>query len=343
MKAAILLEPNKFEIKETFTPPCPTKGVLVKVKACGICSSDIKMVTKGHRALVYPRILGHEISGVVAESRSKDFKEGDRVQVAPGLRCGLCVQCREGADNQCKHREILGFTRDGGFAEYVAIPLAGRLFGALTLLSANLSYESATFAEPVACCINAQNRVNIKEGDAVMIVGAGTLGLLHSMTARLRGAETILMIEPDTLRRKIAYDFGADRVFDSADENLCQSVMDETDETGVDVIIFACSQAGLNKKFINMLASGGRISIFSGIPSQLSKLILDSNFIHYKEITITGAYGCSAGQNREAIELISSKNLPVADIITCRVSLDNIYKGFEQTSSKESIKSIVEF
>jgi len=141
MKAAILNQPGKLEIREVRTPDCLSGGVLVKVKACGICSSDAKMVTSGHRALNYPRILGHEIAGIISESRNRQFKPGDRVQVAPGLRCGECLACRRGLDNQCEHREILGFSYDGGFAQYISIPLSGPIIGALTLLPKNVSFE----------------------------------------------------------------------------------------------------------------------------------------------------------------------------------------------------------
>lgn len=123
MKAAILKQPGKLEIKDIPTPDCPAGGVRIKIKACGICSADVKMVTQGHRALNYPRIPGHEIAGVIEQSRTNKFKEGNRIKIAQGLRCGMCSYCLKGMDNLCPNRQILGFTYNGGFAEYFATPL----------------------------------------------------------------------------------------------------------------------------------------------------------------------------------------------------------------------------
>ena len=342
MKAAILQGSNRLEIREKPTPACPPGGVLVRVKACGICTADVNMVTKGHRALVYPRVLGHEIAGIVANSRTKRFEEGDRVHVAPGFKCGKCVQCRMGADNRCENREILGFTRDGGFAHYLPVPLEGNIVGALTLLPENVTYKNATLAEPIACCINAQNGVDTRRDDSVLIIGAGPLGLLHCFVAAHRGANKILVSEINAYRRKAAVKFWADKVFNPQDDDLFQMVMDATNGKGVDVIIFACSQVGLDETFIKMLSPGGRVSVFSGMSPQLSRVQLDLNLIHYGEIIITGAYGCTARQNFEAINLISSGKPLLGKIVTNRVGLDNIKEGLENTNLRKTLKWIVE-
>lgn len=342
MKAAILLDSNRLEIREIPIPACPEGGVLVRVKACGICSSDTNMVKKGHPALICPRIPGHEIAGFITESRSKIYKKGDRVQVAPGLSCGRCIQCRMGADNRCAKREILGFTYDGGFSQYIAVPLKGEIAGALTLLPENVSCESATLAEPLACCINAQDKIGIQKKDTVLIIGAGPLGLLHSIVAKHKGAEKVFIAEINADRRNTSVKFYADKVFDPKNDNLFQAVMDATSGKGVDIIIFACSGTGLDEVSIKMLTPGGRVSVFSGMPPQSSGIQMDSNLIHYNEIIITGAYGCSADQNSEAVRLISSGKFPVKTLITKSVSLDNIKEGLEYTDSKKGMKSIVE-
>jgi L-iditol 2-dehydrogenase len=300
------------------------------------------MIAKGHRALVYPRILGHEMAGVVVESGAREFKAGDRVQVAPGLRCRNCRQCRRGADNQCENREIFGFTTDGGFAEYIPIPLKGPVVGSLSLLPESVSYDVATLGEPIACCMNAQDKLGTKPGDTVLIIGAGPLGLLHSYVARVKGAENILVSEIQISRRKSAMPTWADQTIDPANTDLFQTVMDATNEKGVDTIIFACSQTGMDEKFIKLLAPGGRISVFSGMPPQVAQIQLDLNVIHYNEIKISGAYGCTAYQNTEAIKLIASGQLPLGELITNRVALDNIEKGFEHTQANKALKSILE-
>ncbi len=342
MKAAILEEPGRLEIREIRTPDCPAGGVLVKVNACGICSSDAKMVTKGHRALNYPRILGHEIAGVIEQSRTNAFKEGSRIQIAPGLRCGRCSYCLKGMDNLCPNREILGFTQNGGFAEYIAIPIEDGIVGSLNIIPEEISYNHATLAEPLACCINAQNKINITKNDAVLIIGAGPLGLLHAFAAKQKGVEHILISEPQIHRRKTALHTWADTVIDPGTDNMTEKVMTATHNNGVDALIFACSQLGLNDTFMKLLAPAGRVSIFSGITSQFSQSSIDFNQIHYNEFFISGAYGCTADQNRNAMELISSEHGPAQELITHRVNLDNIHQGIEHTALQKGLKTIVE-
>lgn len=342
MKAAVLKKPKILEIKEVTVPDCPEDGVRIKVMTCGICSSDAKMVTVGHRALIYPRILGHEISGIVDQSRTKRFKEGDRVQVAPGLRCATCFQCRKGSDNQCENREIFGFTRDGGFAEYMTVPVTGPIVGSLSHLPKSMSFAAATLAEPLACCINAQEKIRIKSKDSVLITGGGPLGLLHAFLARHNGAAKVFISEIQPHRRKIANRLWTDKVFDPSHGKLQESVMKATDQKGVDAIIFACSSLGLDENFLKMLAPGGRISCFSGTPSNFSRFQWDVNLFHYYEYTISGAYGCTAENNHKALELISTEKQLEESLITNRVKLDNLDKGIKYVKSNISIKTIVE-
>ncbi|MGB9499727.1 MAG: alcohol dehydrogenase catalytic domain-containing protein [Dissulfuribacterales bacterium] len=342
MKAAILKEPGKLELSKVRTPDCPAGGVRVKINACGICSADAKMVIHGHRALNYPRILGHEIAGVIEQSRTKAFKEGDRIQIAPGLRCGRCSYCLKGMDNLCPNRQILGFTQDGGFAEYIAIPIEGAIVGSLNIIPNAVSYNHATLAEPLACCINARDKINLTKNDTVLIIGAGPLGLLHAFVAKHKGAEHVLISEPQPHRRKTAIHTWAHTVIDPGADNMTEKVMAATHNKGVDVLIFACSQSGLNDMLMKLLAPGGRVSIFSGMPLQFSKYSIDFNEIHYNEFLITGAYGCTARQNSMAMDLISSEPETAQKLITHCVDLDAVHQGIEHTASQKGLKTVVE-
>jgi L-iditol 2-dehydrogenase len=342
MKAAVLTEPGKLTVQNVPAPNCPPEGVLVEVRACGICSADIKMAAKGHRALIYPRILGHEISGKVVETRSRRFNPGDRVQIAPGFRCGRCRECRRGQDNQCKSREILGFTRDGGFAEYIGIPLDGPSIGSLTRLPEYVGFGDATFGEPLACCINAQEKTDTGSGDTVLIVGAGPLGLLHAFVAKTRGAKTVLLSEIDEHRQAHALKSCADLVLDPSEESFFDYVMAATSGKGVDVLVFACSQVSLDDAWTDIMAPCGRVSIFSGTPHPISQCRFDANAIHYKEIRISGAYGCTARQNTEAIRLMASDPWSSEIFNTRRVSLENIEQEIGVKTAHGALKSIVE-
>ena len=341
MLAALLIAPGRLEVKEVPDPVCPQGGVLVEVKACGICTSDVKMAQKGHRALVYPRILGHEVAGVVEESKNEEFKAGDRVQLAPGLRCGNCVACKRKADNQCESRGIFGFTHDGGFAEYVAVPLEGPVMGSLNPLPEGLSFEQAALAEPVACCINAQELAGLLPEDSALIIGGGPMGYLHALLARHKGAERTMVSETNRRRQDVALETES-RVIDTETEDLFQAVMEETQGRGVDLLILACSEVILNQSLLKLLAPRGRVSLFSGVPADVSQVRIDLNFIHYQEIRIVGSYGSTAAQNAEAIRMISSGELSVEGLVTNIVDLDRIWEGLEYTASRKGMKTVVE-
>lgn len=342
MKAAVLAAPGCLQIRERPDPECPPGGVVVAVKACGICSVDARMVAKGHRDLVYPRILGHEIVGTVVASQSLEFKVDDRVQVAPGLRCGTCRECQRGDDNHCLTRGIFGFSRDGGFAEYLPVPLQGDLVGALTKLPENIDFASATLAEPLACCLNAQEKLGIKSGDTVLIIGAGPLGLLQAGAARAAGATSILFSEIDPRRRqRVALPWG-DHIFDPAVADPATVVMELTAGKGADVLLLATSESSLDESFLTLLASGGRVSIFSGLPVGLDRLALDLNLVHYRELVLAGAYGCTARHNAAAIALLAGREMPFAELISHRFSLAETVSGVELMKTKEAFKVIVE-
>ena len=341
MQAAVLLRPGSLEIREVKQPSCPKDGVLIQIKACGVCAADVKMLSAGHPALVYPRILGHEIAGIVAQSRSSLFREGDRVQASPGLSCGVCRYCRSHADNRCPSVQILGFNRDGGFARYLALPLgAGPVRAVLHPLSSNMPFDHAVFAEPLACCINAQNKLDLSSKDTVLILGAGPLGQLHAALAAHQGAAQVLVADMDSRRRMLSESMGIP-VLDALNPLFFEQVRTITGGHGLDVLIFAAG-VGLDDRFLQVMAAGGRVSIFSGMGADHSNAVLDLNRIHYREIIIAGAYGCTARQNAQALEWIASNGAAVERLITRRVSLADVADGFYHVQEKIALKSVVE-
>ncbi|MDY6863860.1 MAG: alcohol dehydrogenase catalytic domain-containing protein, partial [Thermodesulfobacteriota bacterium] len=321
MKATLLKAPGQLKIEEVPVPSCPACGILVKVKACAICTSDMKMAESGHPAVIYPCIPGHEISGVVAESKIKDLKEGDRIQVAPGLKCGKCLACKKGADNKCKHVGIFGFNYNGGFAEFLSVPLKGSLCGSVNIIPEKVTFEEASLTEPLACCINAQELSRVNSGDTVLILGAGPMGCLNAMLAKIKGAQKVFLADTVERRRKLAERTEADWLIDPGQKNVYDLVMQETSGWGIDVVILASSEAGPAEDIIRLLAPRGRICLFSGLVSGKDRTSFDLNLIHYTEASLIGAYGNTAVQNAEAIRLISNRKIDVKWLITKRISL----------------------
>lgn len=344
MKAAILKAPGCLVLEDVATPPCPEGGLLVKIRACSICSTDVKMSHQGHRALAYPRILGHEVAGEVVESRASatGFKIGNRVQIYPGICCGQCPACRRGADNQCQNIGIIGFTYDGGFAQFLAVPPQSVARGGVNLIPNELSFEEATLAEPLASCINGQQQAGVTQDDTVLILGAGPIGLLHAMLARVNGASQVLVAERLPSRLEAPGTAPIDRMIDTGKESLEAVIQEETDGRGVDVILIACSKADVSS-LPGLLSPRGRLCLFSGLPAGGSHLSLDSNLVHYRELSIIGAYGSTAAQNSAALKLIASGKVPAGSLITRRFSLDEIEKAMEHVSQREGLKAVIAY
>jgi len=342
MKAAILKSAGNLALEDTATPPCPPGGLLVRVRACSICSSDARMLREGHRALAYPRILGHEVAGEIIESRTPrgELKTGDRVQLYPGIPCGKCPPCRRGQENHCRELGIIGFSCDGGFAEVVAVPARSLAGGGVNPIPEGLSCEEASLAEPLASCLNGQGLAGVGRGDSVLIVGAGPIGLLHAMLAGVNGAAEIYMAERLPERLEAPGAAPIERMIDAAGEDIKTVIDEETGGRGVDVIIVACSQADASS-LPELLAPRGRLCLFSGLAD--GDISLDANLCHYRELGMVGAYGSTASQNSAAIDLIAEGRVPVGSLITARFPLEGIADAIEYVSRRQGLKAVITF
>jgi L-iditol 2-dehydrogenase len=340
MKTAVLIQPGSLKVRWTKRPTCPQRGLIVKVTCCGICSSDARMVLTGHQGLVYPRVPGHEIAGVVCESRNRAFNIGDRVQIYPGINCGYCAACLRGDTRRCASLKTLGFSEDGGFSEYLPVTDTSVLSGGLNLIPQNITDEEATLTEPLASCINAQEKTRVKRGDTVLIIGGGPLGLLNSFIARKMGAEKVLISERNEKRLALVKEHGrADRVIDAGLERLPKIVSDETGGRGTDVVILASNHSNISN-VLPLLAAGGRLSLFSSLSRESAATWFDVNHLHYRELEVSGAFGSTAAQNAAALKLIG-EGLPVGELVTKRVGLKEIMDGIRYTSDCEGLKAVI--
>lgn len=345
MKAAVLKAPGILELDDLPDPECPKGGALIEVKACAVCGTDVKMLEVGHRDLVYPRVLGHEIVGKVVEiDRNCGIAEGDLVQVWPGIACGRCIHCLRGVDNRCEKIGILGFNRDGGFAELLALPWESIPRGINVVRgreSGSIDPGLMTLTEPLACCMNGQEMARVTRGDVVLILGGGPIGCLHALLAEFYRAEKVIVVERLEQRiRKIKKHTSA--IVMDASESLESIVAEETGVRGVDVILTATPEVRVDGSLIRMLAPGGRMCIFSGPKAENYETPIDQRSIHYRELTVTGAYGCSSRHNRAAEELLASGALNAEWIITLRTALEKIQDAFNHSSKRAGQKSIVE-
>ena len=341
MKAPLLKNTGNLTLSEIATPRCGPNEILIKIEACSICAADLKIVECGHRDLVLPRVPGHEIAGTIVQAGAnvKGYLIGQRVHIAPGIYCGECKYCRADADNMCEQMKILGFHLDGGYAEYMLVPQRGVDGGVISIIPEQLSFEQACLAEPLACCINAVTLGKVAKEDTVVIFGAGPVGCLLIQLCRFMETSNIIVVEKDKGRLSFAGKFNADCYIHDNGKDVFKLIKQKAGDKGVDVLLSACSDETIPAKSIDILAKRGRIVFFSGITKE--NISVNYNNIHYKELSIAGAYGCSFRQNKKALELIAKKVIEVKSLITHRFSLDEMNRAMETAKDKKAMKVII--
>jgi L-iditol 2-dehydrogenase len=343
MKAAVLEEPGKLEIKELPDPRCPPGGAVVKVLASQVCSTDLHMWQRGHPALRCPRILGHEIAGVVAEVAKEvgGVKLGDKVQVYPGISCGSCRFCRQGRENLCPSIKILGFNVDGGFGQYLSLPEKAIKNGCLNLAPHPVSAAEAAMVEPLACCLNGLEKVALKDGETVLVLGAGPMGCLLAMVSKHHGSGRVIVVEKDSGRIGQALLGLEVDLLDPTKVEVVQAVTELTGGVGADVVVTCFREAALAYPLLELSAPGGRILMFSGISGNRGVLPTDLNRVHYRELALVGAYGCTSIQCQRALNLMAD-GLDVAWLISKKVTLHDLEESFSDLAAKKVMKVCVE-
>jgi L-iditol 2-dehydrogenase len=344
MKAAYVIGPMQVELREIPVPDVPNDGILVAVKACGVCGSDLRRWREGADSESDQLIAGHEISGqVVAVGRFvKEYCAGDRLAIAPDVHCGKCYYCERGLYNLCNHLNLIGITPgyNGGFAEYMLLTSDMLNEGIIHRVPDGLSYEDAALAEPLSSVLASHEEAGTRLGDVVVVMGAGPIGCLHITVAKARGARVILS-EPSSVRREIADRFGLELVIDPLQQDLTEEVRRITRDRGADIAICANPVAATHTQAVELVRKRGKVVLFGGLPKANPMTTLDGNRIHYNELHIVGTFSYHPSYHAMALEVIKRGIVKSEDIITHTFSLDNIGKAFETAASGEALKVIV--
>jgi L-iditol 2-dehydrogenase len=243
----------------------------------------------------------------------------------------------------CPNQESMGYHYDGGFAEFMLVPAKVLAVDGLNRIPEGIGYAEASVAEPLACVLNGQNLARVGEGDDVVVMGAGPIGCLHVRLARARGAGRVFLV--DLNRERL--DLSADRVrpdaaICGADTDVVDQVRKLTDGRGADVVITAAASKAAQEQAFALCARQARISFFGGLPKDDPVIRVDSNLVHYQELTIVGANGSSPAHNRQALDLIASGAVPVADLITHRLPVTAALDAFDIVARGEAIKVTIE-
>lgn len=346
MLAAVYYGPEDLRIEERPIPEVGSGDVLIRVISTGICGTDLRIYHGGHRMYApgVVRIPGHEVVGDVTALGSdvEGLKEGQRVFVAPNFGCGRCRQCITGNNNRCAQYGAPGITLDGSFAEYMLVPAPAVRQGNLIPIHPAVDPASAALIEPFACVLRGQQALNISPADVVLIIGAGPIGIMHLMAARLQGARRIILSEINPERAAQAARFGADRVINPASEDLNAVVLEETHGEGADVIIVAAPAHRAQEAAPRLAAIGGRISFFGGLPKDQPTIQLDANLVHYRELVITGSTASSTFDCWRAASIVAAGQVDLSRLVSARFPLHQAVEGLRLAESGRALKVILE-
>jgi len=322
MKVAVYYNNKDVRIEERPKPEIKEGEILVKMIASGICGTD---VMEWYRIKKAPRVLGHEISGEIVESKSDKYKVGQRIFVSHHVPCNKCKYCLEGNHTACEtlHK---GNYDPGGFSEFIRVPKINVEYG--TYLLENVSYEEATMVEPLACVVRGLRIINVKEGQTVLVLGSGVSGLLNIQLAKLKGAN-VIATDINEYRLKKAKEFGADRVINAKEDFNIKADL---------IIVCTGAYQAIEQAFRCIDKKG--IVLFFAVPQKDIK-IPNADFWR-DELTITSSYGAAPEDLEEALELIKNKKINVSDMITHKLPLEDIQKGFDIVAkAKNSLKVII--
>ena len=311
------------------TPP-GARDVVVEVVGCGVCATDLHLLDGSISLYAPPRVLGHEVGGIVRAvgAQVAHVADGDAVALDTSVACNTCFYCRENLPFMCRSRTSVG----AGFSEYNVVP------GSVVFrLPPGVPAETGALAEPLSCALHAVERGELRPADSVAILGAGALGLLVLIVAKLRGATNVVVSDPEPARREMARHFGASRVVDPLVEDLVGVVKDVTDGRGVDCAFEAVGAQATLEQALELPRTGGTLVQVS-VPPTSTRLTLKPYELFSRELTIRGSY-IRTTEFRRAVELLGT--LDLSALISRRFRLTDIHQAIEAARKRDGIRVLV--
>ncbi len=338
MRAAVYYNNQDVRVEKLPRPEVGPGEFLMKVIASGICGSD---VMEWYRIKKAPRVLGHEVSGIIEKVGEgvRGRKIGDRVFVSHHVPCGTCRYCSRGHETACEMLHVTNYD-PGGFAEYVRVPKVNVERG-VYYLPKDISLEEGTFIEPLGCVVRGQRLAEVGNGDTVLVIGSGLSGLLHIQLSRLKGAERLIATDINEYRLKAARSFGAHEVV-HAEENAPEKLRQLNDGRLADKVIVCTGSPAASRQALQCVDRGGAILFFAVPDSGISVPIQFSDFWR-NEIKMMTSYGAAPKDLGESLKLLTEKKINVIDMITHRLSLCEVGMGFKLVAEAgNSLKVIIE-
>jgi L-iditol 2-dehydrogenase len=338
MKAAKLYSFTDIRIEDMPVPEVGADEALMKVKASGICSGDVMPWYIEKKA---PLVLGHEPAGEIVKvgAQVSSVKPGDRVFVHHHAPCMECSFCERGDYVQCSEWRRSGII-PGGVAEYVLIP-EGNLKNDTLILPDNMSFEDAALIEPLACVVKSYKRSGIRQGDTVLVIGLGVMGMMHVLLAKHYGAGQVIGADMVDFRLAKAKELGADRVINVSKEPLKEKVLSYTAGKGADIVVAGPNSISAMESGIHCAAPGGTVVLFTPAkPGE--KLTLDPNHLYFRDINLATSYSCGPDDTKQSLSLIQKQRVTAQKLVTHRFSIEETADAYNTVAQAgPSIKVLI--
>ena len=343
MQAVVYYNPGDIRVEERPEPAPAADNLIVRVRACAICGTDLKLATIGNPRCHPPRIIGHEMVGHIVYSGTEvqGFMVGERITLATTVACGNCPYCASGLGNMCPNAKPISYDFDGAFAPLLAVPPMALAGGNVIKVPDGIPEDAATLSEPLSCAINAQELAGVKAGDRVLIVGGGPLGALHAEVAKALGAADVMVVQRSEPRLSLLRKLRDVRVIDGAAEDLAAIVKERTEGLGADVVIVCAPSREAQEQAIGQARKGGAISLFASLPKGASDITLDSRIIHYGELRVVGASDSRPEHVTRAVQMMAAGKIDWQRLITHRLPLAEIHNGLRLMQEKQSLKVLI--
>lgn len=342
MKAALLERPKVIAVRDVETPKVRQGTILLRVKACGICGSDLKFFNYGDRVKEFPAILGHEVAGEVVET-GKDvagFAAGDRLALGNEIPCKQCHACGKGLENICENVLSVGTTVPGGLSEYMLLPEVMVRNGPINRMP-DITFDEAALAEPLGCVVNGLEFARMGNGKSVLVVGTGPIGCMAINLAQLLGASKIVAADKNEKRLEMAKPFKADEHI-YAGKGFLEEALKLSGGEGYDVVFSACGDVSAHEQAVRAAAKGGFVNIFGGVAKGLPDAVsFPSNFMHYREISVGGSFSQTEAHHKKALGYLASGKIKTKHLITHKFKLDDIEKAFDIVLNLQGLKVII--
>mgnify|MGYP001202136883 FL=1 len=337
MKSAVFYGRHDLRVEERPIPEVGPQDVLIQVKACGVCGTDVHIFEgdKGAAEVTPPTILGHEFSGIVVKTGDsvKRWKPGDRVCIDPNSYCGACTPCRSGEVHFCEHMKGYGTTVDGGFAQYCAVNEKQ-----VYRLGEHTSFEMGAMAEPVACCLHGIDMCGIRPGSQAVVIGGGMIGLLMLQLTRLAGAAKVALLEPVEEKRRMAEKLGASLCIDPIHEDAGKALRN-AGFTWVHTVIECVGKPSTIEQAVELAGSRAVVMMF-GLTKPDETISIKPFQVFQKELVLKSSYINPCTQQR-ALDLIDSGRLDVSSMICGICGLEKLSSILEDPTLRAKGKFII--